>query len=504
MALIVPNATATGSGKKYLNINQAEPDSVDLESLGNSANYIRSGGAITVATLNSVTVATGVAVIAGVPYTFPARTVTDNPNGTTPRFDLVVARLTSGSVSVVFITGTLDATNPTLPRSTTVVESGGSTANTYNPTTDALIASIYLPASSTLDTSANLGNIVDKRIINARPVTYTAASIPTVTSKDVVGDMVIFGEDAYIRMTSSWIKMGESTDVEQAKIPIGGMFAFAGSAATSASPNSAYYLECNGQGLSTTTYASLFSAIGYSFPNPGTGTYPTSGNFYLPNLVGDMGVVGAIGTSITSSRTTGSSTSTATLDITKLPQHNHTGTATIGTVSGTLGGLDHTHTVDAHNHGISAHNHTTASHTHPIADHKHGPYGDKAAPYEDYRFVRRRDDYTSPYAVPLVANSGGGGMGVDDSQAQPFTDSPTPALYTTGDSGTLTTNNNLVGTSTQNNSLGLTANTNGPSSPTVSTAIGNPALTIANTGSVNPTISVLSNSLRVRWFIRYA
>ena len=221
MALIVPNATATGSGKKYLNINQAEPDSVDLESLGNSANYIRSGGAITVAASNSVTVATGVAVIGGVPYTFPASTVTDAPDATSPRFDLVVARLTAGSVSVVFITGTVDATNPTLPRSTTVVESGGSTANTYNPTTDALIASIYLPASTTLDTSANLGNIADKRIIDARPVTYTAASAPTATSKDVVGDMVIYGDDAYIRMTSVWIKMGESTDVEQAKIPIG-------------------------------------------------------------------------------------------------------------------------------------------------------------------------------------------------------------------------------------------------------------------------------------------
>ena len=500
MALIVPNATATGSGKKYLNINQAEPDSVDLESLGNSANYIRSGGAITVAASNSVTVATGVAVIAGVPYTFPANTVADAPDTVSPRFDLVVARLTSGSVSVVIITGTADGTNPTLPRSTTVVESGGSTANTYNPTTDALIASIYLLANINLDTSANLGNIVDKRIIDARPVTYTAASAPTATSKDVVGDMVIFGEDAYIRMTSSWIKMGESTDVEQAKIPIGGMFAFAGSAATSASPNSAYYLECNGQGLSTATYASLFSAIGYSFPNPGTGTYPTSGNFYLPNLVGDMGVVGAIGTSITTSRTTGSST--ATLDASKLPQHNHTGTATIGTVAGTLSGLDHTHTVDAHNHGISAHTHTTASHSHGIPDHEHGVYQDFQSPGSGYRFVRRLSTYAT-YAVPLIANSGGSGMAVDDSGGYQYTGPPSLYMNTSG-SGTLTTGNNSVGTSTQNNSLGLTANTNGPSSPTVSTAIGNPALTIANNGSVNPTISVLSNSLRVRWFIRYA
>ena len=498
MALIVPNATATGSGKKYLNINQAEPDSVDLESLGNSANYIRSGGAITVAASNSVTVATGVAVVAGVPYTFPASTVTDAPDATTPRFDLVVARLTSGSVSVAFITGTADATNPTLPRSTTVVENGGSTANTYNPTTDALIASIYLPASSTLDTSANLGNITDKRIIDARPVTYAAASVPTATSKDVVGDMVIFGNDAYIRMTSVWIKMGESTDVEQAKIPIGGMFAFAGSAATAASPNSAYYLECNGQGLSTTgTYASLFSAIGYSFPNPGTGTYPTSGNFFLPNLVGDMGVVGALGTSITSSRTTGSST--ATLDASKLPQHNHTGTATIGTISGTLGGLTHSHTVDAHTHGITAHTHDTASHAHGVPDHVHGPLGDFAQPGAGFRFVRRRTDYAGGYSIPV---STGTGMGVDDSGG-PFTGPPAVYVNTSG-SGTLSTGNNSVGTSTQNNSGGLTANTNGPSSPTVSTAIGNPALVIANQGSVNPTISILSNSLRVRWFIRYA
>ena len=498
MALIVPNATATGSGKKYLNINQAEPDSVDLESLGNSANYIRSGGAITVAASNSVTVATGVAVIGGVPYTFPASTVTDAPDATSPRFDLVVARLTAGSVSVVFITGTVDATNPTLPRSTTVVESGGSTANTYNPTTDALIASIYLPASTTLDTSANLGNIADKRIIDASPVTYTAASAPTATSKDVVGDMVIYGDDAYIRMTSVWIKMGESTDVEQAKIPIGGMFAFAGSAATSASPNSAYYLECNGQGLSTTTYASLFSAIGYSFPNPGKGAYPTSGNFYLPNLVGDMGVVGALGTSITSSRTTGNST--VTLDASKLPQHNHTGTATIGTVAGTLGGINHSHTVDAHNHGINGHYHNTASHDHGVPDHVHGAYQDFQLPGAGFRFIRRLGSYSSGFAIPTGSGSG---IAVDDNGGQAFTGPPAVYVNTSG-SGTLSTGSNIGASSTQNNSGGLTANTNGPSSPTVSTAIGNPALSINNQGFVNPTISVLSNSLRVRWFIRYA
>lgn len=499
MALIVPNATATGSGKKYLNINQAEPDSVDLESLGNSANYIRSGGAITVAASNSVTVATGVAVIGGVPYTFPASTVTDAPDATSPRFDLVVARLASGSVSVAFITGTLDATNPTLPRSTTVVESGGSTLNTYNPTTDALIASIYLPASTTLDTSANLGNIADKRIIDARPVTYTAASAPTATSKDVVGDMVIYGDDAYIRMTSVWIKMGESTDVEQAKIPIGGMFAFAGSAATSASPNSAYYLECNGQGLSTTTYASLFSAIGYSFPNPANGTYPTSGNFYLPNLVGDMGVVGALGTSITSSRTTG--LTNAVLDASKLPQHNHTGTATIGTVAGSLGGLNHSHSVDAHTHGITAHTHDTSSHSHNIDNHVHGAYQDFQLPGAGFRFIRRLSSYSSGYAIPAGSGSG---IAVDDNGGQAFTGPPAVAMGTAG-SGTLSTGTNLNGANvTQNNVGGLTANTNGPSSPTVSTAIGNPALSINNQGFVNPTISVLSNSLRVRWFIRYA
>jgi microcystin-dependent protein len=498
MALIVPNATATGSGKKYLNINQAEPDSVDLESLGNSANYIRSGGVITVAASNAVTIATGVAVIGGTPYTFPERTVTDNPDSTSPRFDLVVARLTSGSVSVAFITGTADGTNPTLPRSTTVVESGGSTANTYNPTTDALIASIYLLPSTPLDTSANLGNITDKRIIDARPITYTAASIPTATSKDVIGDMVIYGDDAYIRMTSVWIKMGESTDVEQAKIPIGGMFAFAGTAATAASPNSAYYLECNGQGLSTTTYASLFSAIGYSFPNPANGIYPTSGNFYLPNLVGDMGVVGALGASITSSRTTGNST--ATLDASKLPEHNHTGTATIGTVAGTLGGLNHSHTVDAHNHGINGHYHDTASHAHGVPDHVHGAYQDFQLPGAGFRFIRRRNDYNSGFVCPPGSGSG---IGVDDNGAQPFTGPPATYVTTSG-SGTLSTGSNIGASSTQNNSGGLTANTNGPSSPTVSTAIGNPALVIANRGSVNPTISVLSNSLRVRWFIRYA
>lgn len=438
MALIVPNATATGSSKKFVNINQAEPDSVDLESLGNTQNYIRSGGGVTVASSNSVTVAAGVAVIQGVPYSFSSSTVTETLPTTDSRFDLVVARLTSGSVSVVVITGTADATNPTLPQSKSTLLSGVSTANTYDPATDAVIASIYLISGTPLDTSENCRNVVDKRVLSAAPVTYTSASAPTHSAKDVIGDTVIYSGNTYIKTAAStWAQIATTTDTEAARIPIGGIFAFAGTHNTTASPNPAYYLECDGSSLAVgsagSTYYALHQVIGYSFGGSGA-------NFNLPNLTGDTGVVGASPAQMASSKTASSSNTNSLTSVDQLPSHNHGGSTTV-------------------NFGTKSISGTAASHQHYVQD-------GIAQTASGVSFVRRWNTYNGiSYAIPTIANSGGGGMAVDYAF--------------------------------------LTDNNGSPLTLSGTVDVGSASGTISSQGS-SATFSILSKSIRVRWFIRYA
>lgn len=437
MALIVPNATATGASKKFININQAEPDSVDLESLGNTSNYIRSGGGVTVASSNSVTVAAGVAVIGGVPYSFPSATFTETLP-TDNRFDLVVVRLSGASVTVAVITGTENATNPTLPQSRSTLVSGGDTSNTYNPATDALIAAIYLAPGTDLDTSSNYRNVVDKRIVNPAPVTYTSASAPTHSTKDVIGDTVVYSGNTYIKTAAStWAQLASTADTDAARIPIGGIFAFAGNQSTSALPNSAYFLECLGQGLPTPSspsdvYYNLYQVIGTSFGSAG-------GNFLLPNLTGDTGLVGSAASAVGNTlgtRTASSSNTNALTSIGQLPAHDHGKTVTL--------------------------NYGTATVSGNYSDHSHGTGGPAG-----YGFVRRiSGGYTGDYTIPPKDQVTGGGMSVD---------------YVLSTSGAQEPRNLTNATA----------------------AVGSASANITAQGN-SETFSILSKSLRVRWFIRYA
>lgn len=441
MAFIVPNATATGVSKKFISINQAEPDSVDLESLGNTRNFIRSGGAVTISGTNSVSTSAGVAVIQGVPYSFNARTVTETLPASNSRFDLLVVRLTGTTAAVTVITGTADPVNPTLPPSSSALETGSTVTDYYNPTTDAVLASIYLMASTNLDTSSNYGNVVDKRILSAEPLTYTSASAPTHNAKDVVGDTVVYNGATYIKTAAStWAQIATTADTEVARMPIGGIFAFAGAYNTSVLPNSTYYMECDGRSLSTTTYSALYSVIGYSFGGSG-------GTFNIPNLTGDTGVVGASPAEMTATNVA-STSNTATLAIPNMPVHNH-GNVTIdfGTKAGTG-------TFDNHSHYI---------------------FQGGANP--NFSFVRRKGGGypgSSTYIIPLDSNGDGvidglsgvgGGMVIDE---------------------VVTTDNVIT-------SRGVT----------VTTVVGSASGSVPSQGS-GTSFSIVSKSLRVRWYIRYA
>ena len=469
MALIVPNATATGSSNKYSNINQAEPDSVDFEALGNTLNYIRSGGGVTVAGGTTVSVGAGVAIIGGVPYSFTADSFTPN-TATATRFDLIVVRLAGSTATLTLVSGAENDTNPTLPQSTNTLASGTSASVGFNyyPSTDALICSVYRIPSGTLTDA----NIVDKRVVNSTPVTYASASVPTSNAKDVIGDTVISGGVTYIKTTSgAWSALSTTTDVEGAKIPIGSIFAFAGTYNTSASPSSTYYIECNGQSLSKSAnsnqYLALFNAIGYSFGGSGD-------SFSLPNLTTDTGVVGASPAEINTSGKTASSSNTATLDLSTLPAHTHTYSTVVGNKSGTTSfGTKTGYPVSATTLTGSV---TGTSHNHYTGDGQ--SYPNRAFP------VSITNTYdTSGWVIPPYSQQGGSGMSIKAA-----------ADVTTG-----------------NSSTGGTASITIPTNLAVSTNIGSTTTTIdvgtvAGTTSSNGSttaFSILSKSIRVRWFIRH-
>jgi microcystin-dependent protein len=91
-------------------------------------------------------------------------------------------------------------------------------------------------------------------------------------------------------------------------LPAGAITQFAGASAP------AGYLLCTGQSISTTTFASLFSAIGY--------TYGGSGGFFnVPNLQNRVPVGKGTGTFATLNSTGGAETHTLTID--QMPSHTH-------------------------------------------------------------------------------------------------------------------------------------------------------------------------------------
>lgn len=117
------------------------------------------------------------------------------------------------------------------------------------------------------------------------------------------------------------------TLISPSGVPAGVITQFAGSTAPSG------WLICDGQSVSTTTYASLFAAINYTYGGSG-------GSFTLPNLKGrvPVGRDSAQGEFDNLGETGGAKTHALT--ISELAQHNHN-PGTLGTVSET-----HTHSHD--------------------------------------------------------------------------------------------------------------------------------------------------------------
>lgn len=142
-------------------------------------------------------------------------------------------------------------------------------------------------------------------------------------------------------LSSSWEPAGQGHEA-----PVGSMLFY-----PSDTPPTGW-LICNGQAVSRTTYADLFTLLGTTF---GTGDGSTT--FNVPDARGRFALAkSSSGTGSTIGATGGSLDHTHTIAHTHEHDHTHT--------------FAHTHTVPTHRHTI-AHTHSFA-HTHTVPGHYHG------------------------------------------------------------------------------------------------------------------------------------
>jgi microcystin-dependent protein len=171
------------------------------------------------------------------------------------------------------------------------------------------------------------------------------------TSAAVTGGGNVVGTTATQTLTNKTISLEAEDNTITGRlsstnggIPAGVISQFAGSAAP------AGYLLCQGQSVSTTTFADLFAAIGYSYGGSGE-------SFNVPNLENRVPVGKGTGTFGSLNATGG--VESVTLSTDQIPSHSHTAStnSTGGhTHSGTTGNqsANHTHSGPSHKHSIFA------------------------------------------------------------------------------------------------------------------------------------------------------
>jgi microcystin-dependent protein len=218
-------------------------------------------------------------------------------------------------------------------------------------------------------TATNIANLANKALVNSTvsgggPVVGTTATQTltnkTLTSALVTGGGDVVGTTANQTLTNKTISLEAASNTITGRLastnggtPAGVISQFAGSAAP------AGYLLCQGQSVSTTTFAGLFAAIGYTYGGSGS-------SFNIPNFQGRVPVgVGTAptGNGVAAKALAGSGgDETVVLTTPQMPSHTHTQNAhSHGASSGSAGSHGHTastNTAGAHTHsGSASHNH---------------------------------------------------------------------------------------------------------------------------------------------------
>lgn len=166
------------------------------------------------------------------------------------------------------------------------------------------------------------------------------------------------------------------------------------------------WLYCDGQTLSTTTYARLYSAIGTNFGTDGAGT------FRVPDLRQ------------------------------RFPLGKAGGSGVTGEAVGETGGeIDHTHTGGSHDHQMQNHTHNMPSHAHDLGSNAYLPYGFSGN--QPHVFIKSTSGYNATHFTSVTGGFTVGGPGTyavsGGLELRGFTES------SSGTSGTPSNNNTNAG-----------------------------------------------------------
>jgi microcystin-dependent protein len=275
------------------------------------------------------------------------------------RFDMIVARVTNGVPAITTVSGTSSATNPTFPKSRSVLTGGFSPSLHIDLNTDVVLAAIYRTGASTVTNA----RIADKRVLQASSIALQGIGYPSAATgygtgnlyfkndtEDVAGDTT---SGVYVKLASGeWIELAKNIGLH---LPIGAMVEWPTSASV---PDG--FLEPIGQALATDAYPSLFAVYGYQHGG-------SEGTFNLPDyrdVVKRGTSTGALAGTLVSG-----SADTTTLTLANLAPHTHANTHThsyshshsivhghTGSFSGTATGGSHTHSYSrvSSNNGASA------------------------------------------------------------------------------------------------------------------------------------------------------
>ena len=382
MPFIIPNATdIPDSNSHFISLDQAEPDSLDFQILGDRSTGVVTGCKVSVATGQyKVQIESGWVCVSGEIYSvtgIPQKDLPTVPTSTTNRFDLIVARLntTTKIVSIVALAGIESASNPTFPKSADRLNTP--TGSYIDSTTDVVLAAIYRSGASAISDSC----IVDKRVNISSSISFRGSSNPS-DSVGIDGDFyyryttVAGSSGTFIKKDGKWIELLLQTE-SGAVTPIGSIIMWPSNATTPNPAGKTFWFECNGQDIAKSDYAVLYNLLGT--------TYGTSNNntlFKLPDLSN------------------------------KFIQ----GSSTPGTISGAATVTLSEGNLPAHSHSSPVHTHGVGNHTHPIK-HTHAQQNTNSGGVHSHLGTKTQDGLSGDFAtrlnvfIPGTADGLGGNIG---------------------------------------------------------------------------------------------